>query len=233
MSARVLVALLILVAGCSSYVAPTSVRVDPSALDEACLIAYRTLVRADFKAAHAPCQLDASSVGAVTAALLRTSCYRITTYRRSEDAAFVAVIENLRFEARMSQNHSWWNPERDSCEVELLEHEQTHFAFSELAARGANAHIEEIRARTCSAAATEREAIHVARTRLQRELDRVQSEIEARNEQFDRDTCNGRHAESSHRWFVAVQRELRASDLIAKSSFHSFVLTRFGSSQPE
>ena len=33
--------------------------------------------------------------------------------------------------------------------------------------------------------------------------------------------------------FVAVQRELRASDLIATSSFHSVVLTRFGSSQPE
>lgn len=240
MSARVLVALLILVAGCSSYVAPTSVRVDPAALDEARLIPYRTLVRADFKARCAPEELDAASVGAVTAALVRTSCCRITTFRRERDSAFVAVVEDLWFEARMSQNHSWWNPERAN-EPLLLEHEQTHFAFSELAARSANARIGEISARIQAVAKTEREAICLARARLQREVDGVQAEIAARDADFDRETLNGRRTDSSHRWFIAVQRELRASDMIATGAapravaapFHSAVLTRFVPSQPE
>jgi hypothetical protein len=159
--------------------------------------------------------MDARSVGAVTAALLCTSCCSIATFHT--DTGFLAVVENLRFEARMSQSHSWWNPETAANDPALLEHEQTHFAFSELGARAANAHLGEIRMRIRSVARTEREAIGLARARLQYEVDHVQSMVAARNAEFDRDTLNGRRTDRSHEWFVRVQSELGQSALVASA----------------
>jgi hypothetical protein len=118
----------------------------------------------------------------------------------------------------LSQTHSWWNPAAAASDPSLLEHEQTHFAFSELGARAANAHIEEIQARIRSVAGTEREAVRLARMRVQGEVDRVQSGVAARNLEFDRDTLNGRRADRSHQWFVRVQRELGQSAVIASST---------------
>src|SRR5712671_6214419 len=113
--------------GCASYVAPRTVPIDPATYDESRLIPYRTLVPADFKATCAPRELEATSIGAVTAALLRTSSCSITTYKQGgASVGYVAVIDDLWFEARMSQNHSWWNATRARNDALLLEHEQTH-----------------------------------------------------------------------------------------------------------
>jgi hypothetical protein len=187
------------------------VDVDPASYDESRLIAYRPLARADFRAPHAPDGME--DIGAVTAALIRTS--RVTFSTRADETAgalrFVATVNNLVFEARMSQNHSWWNPGYRTPEDDLLVHEQVHFAFSELAVRRANANLEIIKSRIRSIAATPEDAIRCAADRLQREVDRLQDEVSARNEQFDRDTVNGRRCELNREWFDLVQRELEQS----------------------
>jgi hypothetical protein len=157
--------------------------------------------------------MEVESVAAVTAALIRTTRVIISTqpYLRGRKTHYLATVYNLRFEARMSQNHSWWNPRHPAADGELLEHEQVHFAFSELAARHANAEIERIRARIQAIAATPDDAIRAATRHLQQEVDRVQKEVHARNAEFDRDTVNGRLAEGNHRWFDRVQAELERS----------------------
>lgn len=216
-SARTLLLLLTAAWGCAatdpSYVAPRTIDVDPATYDEARLIGYRTLVRADFLASCAPDGMDARHIGAVTAALIRTSrvSFSITPDPTSGATRFTAMVDNLFFEARMSQNHSWWNPGHRTPESELLEHEQVHFAFSELAARRANADIPRIKSRIRSTAGTPEDAIRCAADRLQREVDRVQDEVSARNEQFDRETINGRRCELNREWFDLVHRELAQS----------------------
>ena len=208
----IVLVLVIAISGCSAaeFVAPRAMQVDPAEYDESRLIAYRTLVRADFCAATPPDGMNDARVAAVTAALIRT-CNVTFSIRSVRAGEFVATVDNLRFEARMSQAHSWWNPRHARVDGQLLEHEQIHFAFAELAARRANAGIESIRARIRSVAHTPEAAIRRASERLQHEVDRVQEEVAARNAEFDRDTMNGQALEQNHRWYELVQREMDRS----------------------
>lgn len=223
-SVRFLLLLLATALGCAStdraYVSPRTIDVDPASYIEARLIAYRPLVRADFRASYAPAGME--NIGAVTAALIRTS--RVTFLTRSDETAgkrrFIADVNSLVFEARMSQNHSWWNPGHRTAENDLLVHEQVHFAFSELAVRRANANLAIIRSRIRSIAATPEDAIRCAADRLQHEVDRLQKEVNARNEQFDRETVNGRRCEVNRAWFDLVQRELEQSRATLVSASH-------------
>jgi hypothetical protein len=198
-------------AGKSSFVPPRTLDVDPASYQETKLIRYRTLVRSDFKSAKAPQGMDERYIGAVTAALIRTSRVTFSTTRHAASggpAIFVASVKDLIFEARMSQSHSWWNAAHIVTDGELLVHEQVHFAFSELAARRANAEIEHIKSRIRSFARTPEEAVRIAAARVQCEVDRVQDEVNELNMRFDRETSNGHHCELNQLWFELVQREL-------------------------
>jgi hypothetical protein len=219
-ASRIVLLLVIAIFGCSGveFVAPRVVEMDPADYDESRLIAYRTLERADFCAATPPDGMDSGRVAAVTAALIRTANVTFSIESRTS-GEFMASADHLRFEARMSQNHSWWNPRHAHVDGQLLEHEQVHFAFAELAARRANARIETIRARIRSVARTPDAAMRRAAERLQQEVDRVQDEVAARNAEFDRETVNGQLLEHNHRWYVQIQRELERSrmDYLAAS----------------
>ncbi|HEX6790703.1 MAG TPA: hypothetical protein VF247_05270 [Candidatus Krumholzibacteria bacterium] len=208
---RTLLLLLVIAPGCTiactSFVEPRSVHVDSSTYDESRLIPYRTLVRADFKAPCAPAAFAGNDVDVVTAALVRTGCCSISTRAAADSSYIEALVENLHFEARMSQNHSWWNPHR-LVTAQALEHEQVHFALAELAARRANARIVEIGARIRARASSEPAAVRAARVHLQREVDRVQEDLAAAHAEFDRDTANGRRLDRNHAWYENVRDEL-------------------------
>jgi hypothetical protein len=103
--------------------------------------AYRPLTPDDFRAASLSEQLaeHAERIQAHAATLIRLTAdsgFRITSGDLYGQTYFFGSIVHLAFEAVMLPDRSWWNPKIPANRRNyVLQHEQIHFALTELAAR--------------------------------------------------------------------------------------------------
>jgi hypothetical protein len=135
--------LALLVAACArlpEYAQPRMNPADPNSAPSRG-VTYRTLTRDDFRAAASPDHLTghAERVNAHSAIQIRAapgSKFVITQGELFGQSYFFGRIEHLAFEAVMLPERSWWNPAMPaSAAGYVLQHEQIHFALTELAAR--------------------------------------------------------------------------------------------------
>jgi len=112
----------------------------------------------------------------------------------------------------MDPTRSWWDKKLNAEELYYLEHEQIHFAISELAVRHANAQIEAVRARIRATAATDTLAVHMARDRYYEELKRVTAESNERNAKYDKDTRNGQRVHPHELWLNRIEKEMEETE---------------------
>ncbi len=190
---------------------------DPDAVDRSNLISYRPLTRADFKANKPPPEAEphAKELGAMTCAYLLTTPetkFRIVEQREPGGAsAFTATLQELTFVAYMDRNCSWWNPaEGKASEAYLLQHEQTHFALTELAARQLNAQVPDMKKQLKAEGDSLEEARRDLEKQLQALLDEAHAELLDVNLEFDEDTSRQRDPVAQQRWADRVQRDLDA-----------------------
>lgn len=103
-------------------------------------VTYRDLTISDFKAISLPEDLQESSgkLDAHTAVSIRLNPparYMISTRVVDGEKKYVGRIRQLRFEAVMIPERSWWNPDLAvGNHAYVLQHEQIHFAIMHLAA---------------------------------------------------------------------------------------------------
>ena len=135
---------LVLVPTCArlpEYAQPRKVQADELQKALATGFTYRPLTPADFRAASlSERQAEhAERINAHTATLIRLtadSSFRITSGDLYGQRYFFGRIERLAFEAVMLPDRSWWNPKiTANMRGYVLQHEQIHFALTELAAR--------------------------------------------------------------------------------------------------
>lgn len=104
-------------------------------------IAYRALTREDFQATAAPEHLSAHAgrVNAHSAIRIRPAQGSRLVVTQSDlfgQSYYVGRIEHLSFEAVLIPELSWWNPAvPPGARDYVLQHEQIHFALTEIAAR--------------------------------------------------------------------------------------------------
>lgn len=104
-------------------------------------ITYRQLTRDDFQAASLPEGLQAHAVALSARSSLQIRPGRdvhitINSNWYHGQLVYFGRVENLRFEAVLIPEKSWWNPDiPKNREAYVLEHEQIHFGLLELAAR--------------------------------------------------------------------------------------------------
>jgi hypothetical protein len=200
------------------YAAPRGGVVDRSRLDASDVIAYRTLERADFKSQRPPPEFGPEG-GRLSAA---TCAYILTTPdtqvmlqpvpARGGKVVYRARPRQLRFEARMDRNCSWWNPQdRGVPEEYILEHEQIHFALFELEARRLNAEVPQIEKHMHATADSSEEAVRVVEGRLAEQIQSRMQGILARSREFDEDTSMSHAPEQQRRWWERVHAELGAA----------------------
>jgi hypothetical protein len=102
---------------------------------------YRTLTPEDFRAPAPPDHLDghAGRVNAHSTIRIRPAPASTFAVSRGElygRPYFFGRIERIAFEAVMIPERSWWNPAMPpAATAYVLQHEQIHFALSEIAAR--------------------------------------------------------------------------------------------------
>lgn len=139
-----LLLLLVLIAGCAQlpeYAQPRLHDLENNALSGKEGFGYQRLAVKDFQAKDLPSDFRQYNhrIGARSCISIRPSRdskIRIVQSSYYDMSFYVGTISQLTFEAIFVPECSWWNPELAKGKEEyILQHEQIHFALTELAAR--------------------------------------------------------------------------------------------------
>jgi hypothetical protein len=200
-----------LFAACSSlpdHARPRAGLIDPAAYSATDTIAYRALARADFRAAQPPAPVaeHAQSFGAFTCAnIVPDGMTRVRFDPTGEPGTYLARLENTTFRAEMDRGCSWWNPHGPPIPADyVLQHEQIHFALTEIQARRLTAKLRDVRLRTGSpdSAASELQG------RYNRALEEATAELLRTSTAFDEETSGRYEPVRQARWLERVESEL-------------------------
>jgi hypothetical protein len=206
--------------GCSrlpDFAAPKTSQMDPKELESGDRVDYRPLTREDFRRTAPPQQTTVGkyTLGALTCTALHTLPgltiqVETTTYPdgRAEHRAWA---ENLRFHASMDRDCSWWNPTNKDLAY-TLQHEQVHFALTELAARRMNQRVPEWLRKLRTTASTREKAVAPINEALAEYLNDYTEELNDRQRSFDEDTSVGRNPQRQQEWYDRVLRELAETE---------------------
>jgi hypothetical protein len=211
-------------AASSEFGAPVGRVVEQPRTEGRDVIAYRRLVRSDFKASAPPPEfaLHRDQVGAATCGLIEPApgtSIRVRSIAPDSTAAaagaggqrFVAWVPGLRFRALMDRACSWWNPDSGQAPDYVLEHEQIHFAIFELTTRDLNRRATRLEAALRSEAPTLEAARDAAQRKFRDELGRALQASLERSTRFDRETSFSYDPARQREWAEQVERELEAS----------------------
>ncbi|HSR11384.1 MAG TPA: hypothetical protein VLS90_08040 [Thermodesulfobacteriota bacterium] len=136
--------LLAIVAACAQlpeYARPRTITSNDAEKLIATGFTYRQLTPRDFQAPSYPGEVpqhgeNIRAQSTVTIRITGDSKFRITAHRVGERVQYVGGIDRLAFEAVMIPGKSWWNPKVEPARAGyVLQHEQIHFAITELGAR--------------------------------------------------------------------------------------------------
>jgi hypothetical protein len=214
----VLALVLSLIPGCAQlpeYARPRMVAADDLQQTLAAGFPYRELTPEDFRAASLSEQMaeHAERINAHAAIQIRVaadSSFRIASGDLYGQTRFFGRIERLGFEAVMLPERSWWNPKiAANMRGYVLQHEQIHFALTELAARQLASDSQKWAAEVLVIQPTPQ----AVRAELARQIkDRVNAAMEAnlkRQADFDEDTSLFHNPRRQRWWSWAVEDELK------------------------
>lgn len=177
-------------------------------------IRYRTLERADFKGKEPPPGAVARGnhgIAAITCVDVRAEPRISMQIGEAPDSdgteRFEGWLSQVRFQAFMDRDCSWWRPKTQGPEY-TLQHEQIHFAIREIAARRLNASAEQLVTELHVTAATEQEVRLQLRQRVEELFNEHNEAALRRSREFDDDTSATRDNERQRQWWLQVEREL-------------------------
>jgi hypothetical protein len=196
------------------YAQPRILQVDEPNKIPPTAFAYRPLTRDDFRAASLSGQQaeHREQINAHAATLIRLtadSSFRITRGDLYGQSYFFGRIERLAFEAVMLPDQSWWNPKIPaSMRGYVLQHEQIHFALTELAAHQLTIDSQKWASEFLAIEPTPQEV----RAELAREIkDKINAAMEAnlkRQTEFDEDTSLSYNPKWQQWWSRKVKEEI-------------------------
>jgi hypothetical protein len=197
------------------YARPRMVQADEQQKTPPTGFAYRPLTPDDFRAASISDQPaeHAERMNAHTVTLIRLtadSSFTITSGVLYGQRYFFGRIKHLAFEAVMLPDRSWWNPKIPAnMRGYVLQHEQIHFALTELAARQLTIDTQKWASEVLVMEPTPQEV----RIELSRQIkDRIDAAMEAnlkRQAEFDEDTSLFFNPKWQQWWSRTVEEELK------------------------
>jgi len=197
------------------YARPRMVQADDLQQTRAAGFPYRPLTPEDFRAAslseHMADHTERINAHAATQIRLTAdSGFRITSGDLYGQSYFFGRIERIGFEAVMLPDRSWWNPKMPAnMRGYVLQHEQIHFALTELAARQLTGDSQKWAADVLVIQPTPQEV----RAELARQIkDRINAAMEAnlkRQAEFDNDTSLFFNPRRQQWWSWTVEDELK------------------------
>lgn len=221
-----LLCVVLLLDGCAKrlpdYAAPKVAVVNESEMDMSDVISYRKLTRADFKGTEPPSHFDermAAVTCVYTQPIVDRSAMEIEpATTASGHAAYKVTYGNLRYQALMNRNCSWWNSKTpESQHAYVLEHEQIHFALFEIAAREwSELPPLTLQVKAASDAEMKAELQSLFEARIQQRMEVLM----AQNRDFDAETSLGHDPLKQGKWLQLVRSKLPDESEIAASLQH-------------
>lgn len=179
---------------------------------------YRPLTVADFRAESLTGRRAAHGDGVNAQSVFRIrltadSNFSLNRWPFFNQTRYFCSVNHLAFEAVMLPDLSWWNPKLKADKTGyVLQHEQIHFALTELAARQLTRDAEKWAANLLIIRDTPEEVYSEVRRQI-REM--IRSALEAnrkRHEDFDQDTSLFHSPSWQQWWLETVEKELRRND---------------------
>jgi hypothetical protein len=209
---------LAIVPGCArlpEYARPRMAQADELQQTRLAGFSYRELTPDDFRASSLsePLADHAERINAHAATQIRLtadSSFRISSGDLYGQTYFFGRIEHIGFEAVMLPDRSWWNPRIPAnMRGYVLQHEQIHFALTELAARQLTGGSEKWAANVLVI----QPALQKVRAELARQIkERINAAMAAslkRQAEFDEDTSLFFNPRRQQWWLWTVEDELK------------------------
>jgi hypothetical protein len=195
------------------YAAPRGEMARMGTTDFTDSIGYRTVEKADFKGSAPPPDYGANGykLGAITCAsiVMRPEPQIMTRWVRKDGETqwFAELKEPPRYLAVMRRRCSWWNPKTEFHDYQL-QHEQIHFAHTEIAARKLNALAAEIDKAARVSGSSQKEVAADCEEALVAPFKENVEALLARGLKFDEQTSGLHAVDVQKRWFDAAMKEL-------------------------
>jgi hypothetical protein len=182
---------------------------------------YRPLTLEDFRAVSLPEDLSrhGNMINAQSAIQIRVTAdsnLHIRHWPLSDPRYYLGSVNHLAFEAVMMPDHSWWNPKIKAAQTSyVLDHEQIHFALTELAARKLTS---DIREWASNLSVKDQTPQKVYSKIVQQIKDKIKLAMEAnqkRHLEFDQDTSLFYAPSWQAWWFQKVEGELKQTESAA------------------
>jgi len=212
--------LLIALAGCGTsyeYLPPVEVSYVPPDVDNVEIVEYRQLTRRDFRAEEPSLQYRSkkSKIGAtlVTYVSIAVVVDAIEVPTNPDSIRWEPITEGFAIRAIMIPDASWWSPKNKEKDIDrILEHEQVHFAISELEARRLNTQLDEILKRIRVNGSSQVDATTKTFKQLQKERDRIQAGLLAMQAKFDLESKNGTDKVVQKHWLERMEKLIDETD---------------------
>ncbi len=179
---------------------------------------YRTLTPEDFRATSLPESLSthAGGLNAQSTILIRLtsdSKISLTPWPSGDQRNYLGRINHLAFEAVMIPDTSWWNPKiKGAMAGYTLQHEQIHFALTELAARKLTRDSQKWAADLMVVKPTPRQVYNEIVQQIKEKINSALAANQKRHLEFDKDTSLSYNPSWQAWWFEKVEEELKQTE---------------------
>ena len=210
--------LLLLVAGCTTlpeYARPRMVPADTVQKLSSPGITYRPLTIADFQATSLSRTMGTHEghVNAHSCIRIRPTAdtrFSIVPQRFAGTVQYFGSIEHIGFEAVLIPECSWWNPRMPAnMHAYVLQHEQIHFAISELAARRATRKARSLARTYLAIGATRQEVLSELQAEVKSLLKEAIRESLKEHTAFDEDASMSPNPRLQRWWYDDVTARLK------------------------
>ena len=209
-----------LLAACTQlpdYARPRLIHSDGLPQTSATGFTYRDLTIEDFRADALlePMITHSAAINAHAAVRIRVtadSSFGMVQGHLYGQAYFFGTIEHVGFEAVMLPERSWWNPGMaPGLRNYVLQHEQIHFALTEVAARRLTEEAREWASKVLVVKPTPHEVRSELARQIQLKVDTAMEECLKRHLAFDEDTSMFYNPQRQQWWHWTVEDELKTT----------------------
>jgi hypothetical protein len=179
---------------------------------------YRQLTPEDFRATWLPenLSLHGEKINAQSAIQIRMkadSSFSITRWPFFDQINYSGGITHLAFEAVMIPDHSWWSPKiKAETKGYVLQHEQIHFALTELAARKLTLDAQKWASNLLVIRQTPQEVFSEVVQQIKELINAAMEANQKRHEELDQDTSLFYNPSWQAWWLETVEEQLKRTE---------------------
>jgi hypothetical protein len=217
----VLLLSLFLITACAQlpeYAKPRRIPIDEMRKGTGAGFTYRQLRLEDFRATSLPEKVSTheKNINAQAATAIRITAdskFTITRCPVLDQVNYCGRINHLSFEAIMIPESSWWNPKMQGGMTSyVLQHEQIHFAITELAARKLTGDARRWASNVTVVKQTPQEVYAEIARQVKAMIDSAMKASQKRHLKFDEDTSLFYSPSWQAWWLETVEKELKQTE---------------------